>query len=257
MSIKTVIKKLTPTPLWMMSRRIRRLAIETKDKRRSTREVFTQIYSDNLWRAGRSLADKDLPFYSGPGSDEESAKPYLDCINTFIKAHNVKSVVDLGCGDFRVGSRIGDSSLRYTGVDIVAPLIQANQARFGNDRIEFHCLDIITDDLPAGELCLARQVLQHLSNAQIIRILSKLRQFKWVIITEGWPSPAGTFKPNRDKPHGRDARLVWNSGVVLSEAPFNVPGVRTLLEVTSVRSDHEKEWIYSFLLANPVQEASA
>ena len=254
MSIKAAIKKLTPGPIWMMSRNLRRLVIENQDRKRSTKDVFTQIYSDNLWKEKHSFADKDFPFYSGPGSDDDSANPYLECVNTFIKIHNVKSVVDLGCGDFRLGSRIGDHSVHYTGVDIVEPLIQANQARFGNDRIEFRCLDIIADDLPAGELCLVRQVLQHLSNAQIARILSKLRQFSWVIVTEGWPGPAGTFRPNRDKAHGRDARLVWNSGVVLSEAPFHVAGVQTLLEVTSIRPDHEKEWIYTFLIADPAHK---
>jgi len=252
MGIKAIIKQITPMPIRMMSRRLRRRTIEAKDKKRQTKDVFTEIYAENIWGDQQPFEDKDFPFYSGPGSGEHAAGPYADRINSFIKTHNVRSVVDLGCGDFRVGSRIANESLRYTGVDIVEPLIQANQAKFGNELTEFRCLDIITDNLPPGELCLVREVLQHLSNAQIIRILPKLRQFKWVLITEAWPGPASTFKPNRDKPHGREARVVWNSGVVLSEPPFNVAGVELLLEVPSVRGGHqEKERICTFLVSNP------
>jgi SAM-dependent methyltransferase len=252
MSIKAVIKKLTPKPVRMLSRRLWWLAIEARDKKKPTKEVFTQIYSENLWGEKQPFADKDFPFYSGLGSDEEAAAPFVDCVRAFIKDHNPRSVVDLGCGDFRVGSRIANESLRYTGVDIVEPLIRANQTKFGNDHIEFRCLDIITDDLPAGDLCLVRQVLQHLSNAQITRILSKLKQFKWVIVTEGWPGPAGTFKPNRDKAQGHQVRSVWNSAVVLTEPPFNIPGVEVL--DSSIRGDDKgKEYIYTFLISNPTR----
>jgi SAM-dependent methyltransferase len=250
-SVRAIIKKLTPTPIRMMSRQLRWMAIEARDKKRQTEDVFTEIYSENLWGQRSPFADKEFPFYSGPGSDDETVKPYLDYVRAFIKLQDVKAVVDLGCGDFRVGSRIAGETIRYTGVDIVEPLIRANQEKFGNDHVEFRCLNIITDDLPSGDLCLVRQVLQHLSNAQISQILSKLRRFRWVIITEGWPGRAGTFKPNRDKAQGREARLVWNSGVVLSEPPFNVAGVKTLLEVSTVRGDQrDREWIYSFLISN-------
>jgi SAM-dependent methyltransferase len=251
MSITGFIKQRTPTPIREMWRRMRRLSAQTIDSRRSTKEVFAQIYAENLWGENRPNTDKDFPFYSGPGSAGPAASSYVECIKRFIETHDVRSVVDLGCGDFCIGSRIVQPSLHYTGVDIVDSLIQSHQARFGKDNIRFCCLNIISDDLPKADLCLVREVLQHLSNAQIIQILPKLKQFKWVIVTEDLPGPVGTFKSNRDKPHGRHARVVCNSAIILSDPPFNVPAVELLLEVPAERGEHRQgERINSYLLSN-------
>jgi SAM-dependent methyltransferase len=238
-------------PIREMWRGIRRYYSHLKDSRRSTKEVFTEIYMENLWGDGRRHTDNDFPFDSGPGSSESAVGPYAEFIKRFIESHHVKSVLDLGCGDFRTGSRIVQPSFRYTGIDIVEPLIQANQAKFGKDNVQFLCLDIITDDLPDADLCLVREVLQHLSNAQIIQILQKLKKFKWVIVTEDMPGPLGSFKANRDKPHGQHARVVSKSGIVLTEQPFNVPAVELLLEVPALRSEHGRgERIATFLVSN-------
>jgi len=213
--------------------------------------VFTEIYAQNLWGERKPHADAEYPFYSGPGSEEVAAHPYADCVNKFIDSHGVRAVVDLGCGDFRVGSRIARPSLSYIGVDIVEPLIQANQTRFANDHIQFRCLDIIADQLPQGDLCLVREVLQHLSNAQIAAIVAKLKAFKWVIVTECQPGPLGSFKPNRDKPHGIENRALWNSGVVLSAPPFNLPDVTLLLDVPAVQAEKpDIHRICTFLVRN-------
>jgi SAM-dependent methyltransferase len=213
--------------------------------------VFTQIYKENLWGNCKPHADKEFPFYSGPGSAEPTANPYAECVRQFIELHGVGSVVDLGCGDFRVGSRIVQPSIHYIGIDIVEALVQANVARFGDDDVEFRCLDIIKDELPEGDLCLLREVAQHLSNAQILQILPKLKAFRWVIVTESLPGPVGSFKSNRDKPHGREARVVLRSGIVLTDPPFNVPSAELLLEVPAVRSAHvEGERASTFLLSN-------
>jgi SAM-dependent methyltransferase len=179
------------------------------------------------------------------------ANPYAECIRTFIQSHGIKSVVDVGCGDFRVGRKLIDSSIDYTGIDVVDALVKANQERFGASNVRFRCLDIVRDDLPPGDLCLVREVLQHLSNLQIQKILEKLKQYKWVIITETLPGPVGSFKANLDKPHGRDARCVWHSGLVLTEPPFSLPAVQTLLEIPSVRAERgSDERIASFLLCH-------
>jgi SAM-dependent methyltransferase len=225
------IKEHTPWQIRRISRRIKRHFNGYKDARRSAKEVFTRIYADNLWGGGRAKADTDYPFNSGVGSDDAAAAPYAQCVNAFIKTHGIRRVVDLGCGDFRVGRRVAREDVYYIGVDIVDSLVEANQIRFSSKRIEFRCIDIIADDIPDGDLCLIREVLQHLSNAQILAILPKLRKFRWVIVTEGQPGPPGSFRPNRDKPHGGDSRALWNSGVVLSAPPFNLSQILLLLSL--------------------------
>lgn len=230
-SILELIKDRTPWRLRRISRRVKHHFRGPGDARRSVKEVFTRIYVENRWGGGGAKSDSAYPFDSGAGSADEAAAPYVECVRSFIAAHDIQRVVDLGCGDFRVGRRIAQCGVHYIGVDVVEPLIETNRARFSTDRIEFRCADIIAGELPDAELCLIREVLQHLSNAEILAILSKLKKFRWAIVTEGQPGPPGSFQPNRDKPHGGDSRGLWNSGVVLTAPPFQLPQADLLLSV--------------------------
>ena len=178
--------------------------------------VFSNIYSKKVWGN-----DGDSVFYSGTGSDEPYAKPYADVVTGFIKENNITSVVDLGCGDFRIGRLITQANnVKYTGVDVVPDLIKHNALHFSNERTNFLRLNIVKDTLPPGEMCLIRQVLQHLSNTDIQKILKKCKQYRYVIITEHHPI-GENIVANHDKPPDESIRLSWNSGVFLDQPPFN------------------------------------
>jgi SAM-dependent methyltransferase len=178
--------------------------------------------------------ESEESFYSGPGSDNEYAEPYARMLATELAdraAEEELQIVDLGCGDFRVGSLLLRAlpSVRYVGVDVVPELINYHQATHGGERVRFMLADIIEHPLPTGHICLMRQVLQHLSNAQITRILDKLSGFDVVYITEHYPNSQSTFEPNLDKPPGADVRLLRNSAVCIDAPPFNVTGCRLVL----------------------------
>jgi len=252
MGFLSVIKKHTPWPVRLLSRRVRRRIAYLTQPQRSPREVFSRIYAENLWGTGKPVGNDLYAFYSGPGSEESAARPYADCVRRFIEEQGIRSVVDLGCGDFRVGRLIANPGIDYIGVDIVEPVITENTARFSSERIQFRCLDVIADAIPDGELILLREVLQHLSNEQVVAILAKLRKFRWVIVTEVHPGPPGSFKPNRNKPHGADSRAMWNSGIVLNAPPFNVCNVELLLSLPAVQSEGDPAGacLNSFLVRN-------
>jgi SAM-dependent methyltransferase len=237
MGMITFLKEHTPWAIRRIVRNFKRRLAAIEESRLTTKEVFTKIYAENLWGERSTYDGSDFPYYSGPGSKEETTSPYVDCVNKFIETKGVRSVVDIGCGDFRVGSRIAHSSINYIGIDIVESLVQASQIKFGAENIMFRCLDITVDELPDGDLCLVREVFQHLSNAAISSVLSKARKYKWVIVTENLPGPIGSFKPNRDKPNGRDGRCVWNSGIVLSAPPFKFPNVELILEIAAPNAE--------------------
>ena len=121
----------------------------------SIEEAFTQTYRSQLW--GRIEGDE---FFSGDGSLDKFAAPYVEWLTRFITEHDIRTVVDLGCGDFRIGQRICSAiSVNYVGVDIVSELIAYNQSRFGSESVSFKCANILDDELPNGELCLIREVL--------------------------------------------------------------------------------------------------
>lgn len=67
------------------------------------------------------------------------------------------------------------------------------------------------------DLCVVRQVLQHLSNDQITRVLKRLQPFKTAIVAEH--HPARLLRPNLDKHTGADTRIEFDSGVYLEYPP--------------------------------------
>jgi hypothetical protein len=199
-------------------------------KKLSVKDAFAETYKSRLWGT-REGAE----FFSGEGSSREDlVNPYCAEVEKFIHSHQIQNLVDLGCGDFNVGSRLRTHVQTYTGVDVVPELIEYNQKQFGEKDVAFRCLNIIDEDLPEGELCLIRQVLQHLSNAQIELVLPKLARYGFVIVTEHVYEGPG-FKPNLDKPQGPGTRIPRQSGVYLDAPPFNKKA--TLLRVIPVTTN--------------------
>jgi SAM-dependent methyltransferase len=191
------------------------------------RRTFRNVYERRLWGT-----DKFGVYFSGVGSIGEPAKVYVDAMVPIIadmmrSFGNETTVVDLGCGDFRIGAALLERlpPLRYVGCDLVPELVAENSRRYGSRNISFRCLDIVGEDLPPGHIYLVRQVLQHLPNRDIARVLGKLRYCKDVYVTEGQPETLeGLVNP--DKPIGADVRFNWRTGrgrgVELDQHPFGL-----------------------------------
>ena len=180
-----------------------------------TKDAMAQIYENNLWGGDRS------EFYSGLGSHHpETVDQYIAVVSGFLKDLETPPVVcDLGCGDFNIGKELVKYTKKYIAIDIVPELIAHNKKEFKADKLEFHALDIATNDLPSGDCAILRQVLQHLSNVEIKRVVAKLYDFKYFILTEHLPED--DFEPNKDIISGQGIRLKKQSGVDLSAAPFH------------------------------------
>jgi hypothetical protein len=229
-TIKSAVRKVTPNPMLELYWRFLRWRKHKQNSSRNVKEIFSSIYSKNEWGGTRG------EFCSGNGStDERVVSLYVSMVARFAQSEGFmeKKFVDLGCGDFRVGQLLVPLCEDYIGVDVVENLVLRNQAEFGNQSVRFTCLDIIEDNLPAGDVCFIRQVLQHLSNVQIHKILLKLNKYKWVFVTEHHPLDLDLRIPNVEKTPGADIRLVENSGVYISSPPFSVPPalVEIVLEV--------------------------
>ncbi len=180
-----------------------------------TKAAMQQVYKMNLWGSNAS------EFYSGEGShNPELVNPYIEAIVSFLKTLNTPiSVCDLGCGDFNIGSKLFKYTSKYFAIDIVPELIDHNKSNFKANNLSFSSLDIAKDDLPPADCALIRQVLQHLSNAEVQNILNKLQAYKYVIITEHIPT--FDFIPNLDIISGQGIRLKKQSGLDVLKAPFN------------------------------------
>lgn len=179
--------------------------------------VFSKIYENGHW-GGEA-------FNSGIGSAERHTIDFVRVVNDLIAQHGFTSVVDIGCGDFRVGRQIARPGLRYTGVDVAQVMVDRNRAAYSSDDVDFLCADATQDDLPTADLYLLREVLQHLSNAQISSILAKLRGCRCVVIAEVQPAPGRKTRPNVDKAAGAGTRIAFDSSVRVDLAPFSLGNV--------------------------------
>ena len=185
------------------------------------RDTFCTIYRDRIFGDAPGEA-----FYSGDGSTGRFADAYCELVSDLVTQLAIRSIVDLGCGDFRIGARLAPLVLQYHGVDIVPELIAHHQREYASASISFDCLDVVEDPLPEGDLCLIRQVFQHLDNAEISTVLDKCKHYQWVLITENVTAGPIRF-PNVDHVHGPKTRLVESSGVFVTEPPFSRPAIRT------------------------------
>lgn len=181
-----------------------------------TKDAMEQIYKLKLW------GNNQTEFYSGEGSHHPKIiNPYLSAVKAFLTSlKNPIIVCDLGCGDFNIGKQLVALTKKYVAVDIVPKLIEDLKEKFNAENLEFHCLDIAKDDLPTGDCAILRQVLQHLSNAEVLEVVKKLPQYKYIIVTEHLPT--GYFEPNKDIISGQGIRLKKRSGINVLATPFNL-----------------------------------
>jgi len=220
--------------------------------------IFSRIYLHNRW--GHDASSKK--FFSGPGSRGPAVDAYIEMITTELTKLEQQfgrpiSVLDLGCGDFAVGREIIARlpSVTYLGCDIVPALIEHHQAAYADSRTAFRRLDIVSDKLLNADVCLIRQVLQHLSNDDISSVITKLDKFAAVYISERQQitleGPA-----NRPKPVGAGVRFDWTAGkgrsVELDQPPFGL----NVLPVLVARSSGLENIVTVKLLRDEAQTAS-
>jgi hypothetical protein len=92
-------------------------------------ETFNEIYEDKKW--GVNFANMGS---SGPGSNMIQAREYMEYLQVFIHLNKIKSITDVGCGDFQFMRHVNLKNIRYLGVDCVKSLIKYNNKTFGNEK---------------------------------------------------------------------------------------------------------------------------
>ena len=82
------------------------------------RDVFTNIYETDEWKGG-----------SGEGSTVAATAPYRRILEHVLASPDVRSVTDVGCGDWQFSGLVNWQGKPYVGVDVVPELIERNRAR--------------------------------------------------------------------------------------------------------------------------------
>lgn len=144
-------------------------------------EIFSFIYENKLWGENESKSG-----YSS--SKDFNRKFYTPFIKYFILSNKIKSVVDLGCGDFNFGYEIFDEikNINYTGYDCCKKIIQENQKKYF--KFNFKHLDFFKnkDQIDNADLFILKDVLQHWKTSEIVDFLNYIFEykiFKYLLIT--------------------------------------------------------------------------
>ena len=187
---------------------------------KSNQEIFEEIYRDKIW--GKSPNSADV-FFSGGGSHgADVVSSYVKSVKKFLSSlKNKPVIVDIGCGDFNIGKNFLTMAKKYVGCDVVPSLIDFNKKTHRHKNLSFIHLDAVRDELPKGEVVIIRQVLQHLSNAQVQSVLKKIiLNYDYLILTEHLPKKEN-FVANVDIPVGHLIRANVNSGLDIEKPPLN------------------------------------
>lgn len=133
--------------------------------------IFDTIYRENSWQDPESR--------SGTGSNLMQTATIRKEIPDLIYQYQVKSMLDVPCGDFfwmkEIKEELHKNLATYYGGDIVSELVQQNNQLYADEQFKFLQLDIINDHLPKVDLIFCRDCLVHLSYQDIY---DALKQFK-------------------------------------------------------------------------------
>jgi len=167
--------------------------------------VFNKYYLTNAWIGGGS----------GSGSTPENTVAYREFLASFLRQYEIRSVVDLGCGDWQFSRLIDWTGIDYLGID-VSEVVLKNTKKFTTSNVHFANMDALSGDLPAADLLLVKDVIQHWSNSDIARFIPVLKRYKFALITN-------TSHKNI-KRINENIRPGACRPVDLSAEPFNVDG---------------------------------
>jgi SAM-dependent methyltransferase len=176
---------------------------------------------ENIYRRGDWI-NSSGGTESGPGSSVECSQEYLTFLSEFVKTNNIKSILDIGCGDFNLMRHFDFGGVNYKGIDLVDFVIDRNNQKYQTSNISFECRDILVDPINVNQydLLLIKDVFQHLNNNTIVRILNTIKSAKRILITNDYTlqnneCTIGGYRPVNVEidPFGLNGRWVfeWNS----------------------------------------------
>jgi 2-polyprenyl-3-methyl-5-hydroxy-6-metoxy-1,4-benzoquinol methylase len=180
-------------------------------------ERFSAIYQNRVW-----LNDRPSGSLSGLGSELVNTDKVRRELQPLLTELNTQTLLDVGCGDFLWMKEI-NLVCHYIGIDIVEDVIVANDKVYASETRRFQKLDATMDALPKADTVLCREVLFHLSFADIWRVLANIKRSQAVFLIA--TNDTG-LKYNADIESG-DFRLLN-----LLRAPFHLP-----LPSTSIPDD--------------------
>jgi hypothetical protein len=158
-------------------------------------QIFTRIYDNNDWCGDESR--------SGPGSSALQTQLLRPRLAGLFSRLDIRSLLDLPCGDFNWMRLMELSSVDYTGGDIVRDVVQQNVVRYACPGRRFVLMDMLRDPLPKADLILCRDCLVHFSFSDIAVAIRSMKRSgstyllatTFVSDVKNEDSPTGGWRP--------------------------------------------------------------
>ncbi|HVQ84647.1 MAG TPA: hypothetical protein VMS84_07835 [Mycobacterium sp.] len=159
---------------------------------------------------------------NGPGATLAQTENLREILPEIFKRYGIKTVLDVGCGDWNWMSKVDLSGLDlYMGWDVEPSFIEANTDNYGNPHIQFAATSLLTCEvMPPVDCILARHVLIHFPNDEITKVLDKMRACgARYLLTSHWEDGS-----NEDyEPEGLAWRGYMERALDMEAPPFNLP----------------------------------
>jgi len=133
---------------------------------------FDEIYRTNFWGYG-----------SGEGSLEINTRAYRGYLGCFLRERGVRSIVDMGCGDWQFSQLVEWGNRDYRGYDVATSVIEKNRETHAKAGVSFHHYSGDPDELPSADLLIAKDVLQHVPNSTVAATLRNLPRYRFALLT--------------------------------------------------------------------------
>lgn len=134
------------------------------------KNVFNDIFQKNYWNwTGKEES------LSGPGSSLAQTETIRRELVKLFLEFEIKSILDIPCGDFNWMQHVVHPELTYIGADIVEKLIEINKEKYTASNIQFLQMDLTKDSLPYCDLVICRDCLAHFSFSDIQKALKNIK----------------------------------------------------------------------------------
>ncbi|XDD46087.1 methyltransferase domain-containing protein [Leptospira sp. WS39.C2] len=140
--------------------------------------AFEKVYEEKKWGEG-----------SGIGSWPENAGPYLKLLQEYLNDPKYNTIVDLGCGDWRLmETMIIPKEKNYVGYDLVSSLIEQNTKKYSKKNITFKVVRQLSDIRNvSADLLIVKDVLHHWPTSHINYFLKEiLPNYRYALITNDY-----------------------------------------------------------------------
>jgi len=137
-----------------------------KEKADELTQKFTEIFAKNEWGSHESV--------SGTGSELRNTEVLRKELQFLFLKYQIKSILDIPCGDFNWMQHVDLEGIMYHGSDIVPEIIAKNKKLY--PEFSFGICDITTDILLPFDLVIVRDMLGHFSDINVMKALENIRR---------------------------------------------------------------------------------